>query len=244
MNTSQKNEIRSIFKGYNEINHHTELILFNDNNQHFFIGYDEFNTQELEDFLIKDDNLSINQSHRYIFYPLIHYDDGSTQGYTIAAFFSKCSERFGEKQAKVLSNLFFYCHTKFNLFHRGNSRSGLLHCDIIVPDKMVKEVHEAFNIIFEYRSGREEHLRTIKLSKGAVFEMDIASFYHYFNPNMFIYKTKLLSDDDFVKVKDKRETIGKWQPERIDNPKLNPFHPDAPPFPIWKKRFEEYANYS
>ena len=64
------------------------------------------------------------------------------------------------------------------------------------------------------------------------------------------------SKDDFILVGEKLKTdypvnkekwekedypdiIGQWRPERIDNPELNPAHPDAPPFPIWNKRFEE-----
>jgi len=240
VNSIQKNEICSIFKGYKEINFDTDLVLFNKQNQHIFIDYKEFNIQEIEDFLV---NQSINKSRlkdkKYKYNYDYDSDNSIMTDYTLGTFFSKCAERFGEKRAKILSNLLFYCRTKFNMFHFGHTGNGTLHCDIIVPNSMVEKVRETFNLIFYYRYGKREHIQLFKLTKGVIFQMNIVCFYHYFDPNMFIYKTKLLSDDDFIKVKKKLETIGKWKPERIDNPELNPMHPDAPPFPIWNKRFEE-----
>src|SRR3989344_1216454 len=127
MDTSQKNEIRLIFKEYEETNYRTDLVLFNNNNRHLFVDYKELDIQKIECFLV---NQSLLKDKKCTY----NYDaeQGIMTSYTLATFFSKCSERFGEKQAKILSNLFFYCYAKFNLFHLGNSSHGILHCDMIV----------------------------------------------------------------------------------------------------------------
>ena len=204
-------EILSIFKGYEETSYDTALVLF-DSNRHLFIDYRELDIQEIEDFLMSQPVFKL-EDKKYNY----NFENGFQIGYSLPTFFSKCAERFGEKQAKILSNLFFYCRNKFNLFHFGNTSEGILHCDIIVPTQLVKDFHETFKLIFEYRNGKEDSLRMIKLSNGAIFEMNIGSFYHYLSANMFIYKTKLLADTDFEKGTVKHKVIGKWKPEIIDN---------------------------
>ena len=219
MNKSQKEEIRSIYNDCKETNFRGDIVLFNDRNQYLFIDYKELNAKEIEDFLVKD--FLINQPVVKEKNQIYNHEDGFPISYTISTFISRCEKRFGEKQTKILSNLFFYCHAKFNLFHFGHSGDGILNCNIIIPNELVKDVNDAFNLIFKYRNGRKESLRIIKLSNAVIFEMNIASFYHYVNPRMFIYKTKLLVDDDFIRGKKKVDGFGKWRPEIIDNPELN-----------------------
>ena len=242
MEESQKIEISNIFTDCRGLDiggmaGSPELLLYNRNNFYFFIDYEDLDLNDVGNFL---EIYPPWQNKRYLFN---YAKDGFPISYSLFALYSKCIERFGEVRAKGILNLLYVCGPRFSQFHYSGTHivpGGLIfHCDILVSDKLVQNIQDTFNLIFQYRAGKKEHLRKIQLDKGIIFEMDIISFYHYIETSMFIYKTKLLSDNDFEKGKEKHEVIGKRKPERIDNTELNPMHPDAPPFPIWEKRFNK-----
>lgn len=190
-------ELYSIFKDCKTYEFNTDLVFFNDRDQFLFVGYKDLSPEELEN--------ALEPNFRYKIFDHVHKND-VYRNYYVLSFFSKCSEKFGEKQAKILSYLFFYVFAKFNQFHWGHSYSGILNCDIVVPDEFVNDVNEAFNLIFNLSNGNREDMRIIKLKKGCIFEMNIASFYHYISSGMFIYKTKIFSDNDFIITKERIKT--------------------------------------
>jgi len=140
-----------------------------------------------------------------------------------------------EDKSKVIMNMFFGIHKKFNEIHWSwpydipQDKPRLLFCGLLCNSKDKKLIDSSLEFLytsFNFRDSYKDSIPKIDVKGYNVFLIDISTFYHMTNSSLFAVKKSFASKLNLIKG-EKREVIGKNDFYAQDDPQRNPLHPDC-----------------
>lgn len=165
-----------------------------------------------------------------------HDEEGYELLYDEIEYFKYLKEKIkDESKSKIIMNLLFDIHKKFNKFHVSWDRNipqdkpRLLFCGLLCSSKDKKSIGSSLEFLytsFNFRDSYKESIPKIDVKGYVAFLIDISTFYHMTSPNLFAVKKGFASKQNLIKG-EKCEVIGKNDFYAQDDPQRNRYHPDA-----------------
>jgi hypothetical protein len=170
---------------------------------------------------------------------ILHYFDfdkgGYERSYKIPQYFDCLkNEVKDEAKAKIIFDLFFATNPLFNKFHWTwtdwipQDKPRLLFCGILCSIKDTPIVNACLEFIYSAFNLKDSYQDCIlKMQAGgySVFLIDISTFYHITNANIFAVRKGFEGNLKLIKG-EKTESIGRNDYNAQADPKNNPYHPD------------------
>lgn len=140
-----------------------------------------------------------------------------------------------ESKSHTIMNLFFDILLRFNEFHLSwtehipQDKPRLLFCGIFCDAKDKPLIDGSLEFLyssFTFKDSYEDAIPKIDVEGQTLFLIDIATFYHMTNSNIFAVKRRFASKLALTKG-EKHETFGTNDFYARDDPQRNPYHPDT-----------------